>query len=44
VADGAEVVTSAELPFYAGVAGIVDGRVLLSTGDGASASTGLWDP
>jgi hypothetical protein len=42
--DGTRVSISPDLQFYAAVVGIVDGKVLLSTGDGASASAGLWSP
>jgi hypothetical protein len=42
LSDGSEVSTSPELDFYAAVHGIADGNVVLSTGDGASASVGLW--
>lgn len=42
--DGTQLSISPDLQFYAAVAGIVDGKVLLSTGDGASASVGLWSP
>jgi hypothetical protein len=42
--DGTQVSISPDLQFYAAVAGIVDGKVLLSTGDGGSASVGLWSP
>lgn len=44
LSDGSEVSTSPELDFYAAVRGIGDGNVVLSTGDGASASVGLWVP
>jgi hypothetical protein len=44
LSDGSEVSTSPELDFYAAVRGIADGNVVLSTGDGASASVGLWVP
>jgi len=42
--DGTAVSVSRELDYYAAVAGIVDGKVLLGTGDGAYAATGLWNP
>lgn len=42
LSDGSEVSTSPELDFYVTVRGIGDGNVVLSTGDGASASVGLW--
>lgn len=42
--DGTQVSISPDLQFYAAVAGIVDGKVLLSTRDGGSASAGLWSP
>lgn len=44
LSDGTEASTSPELDFYAAVRGIADGKVVLSTGDGASASVGLWIP
>jgi hypothetical protein len=44
LSDGSEVSTSRQMDFYAAVSGIVDGNVVLSTGDGASASVGLWVP
>ena len=44
LSDGSEAATSPELDFYAAVRGIADGNVVLSTGDGASASVGLWVP
>ena len=44
LSDGTEVSTSPETEFYAAVRGIGDGNVVLSTGDGASASVGLWVP
>lgn len=44
LSDRSEVSTSSELDFYAAVRGIGDGNVVLSTGDGASASVGLWVP
>lgn len=44
LSDGSEVSTSQELDFYAAVRGIADGIVVLSTGDGASASVGVWIP
>jgi hypothetical protein len=42
LSDGTEVSASPEMEFYAAVRGIADGNVVLSTGDGASASVGLW--
>ena len=44
LSDGSEVSTSRQMDFYAAVRGIADGNVVLSTGDGASASVGLWVP
>lgn len=44
LSDASEVSTSPELDFFAAVHGIAEGRVVLSTGDGASASVGLWVP
>lgn len=44
LSDGSEVSTSPELDFYAAVRGIADGNIVLSTGDGASTSVGLWVP
>jgi hypothetical protein len=44
LSDGSEVSTSQQMDFYAAVRGIADGNVVLSTGDGASASVGLWVP
>ncbi len=44
LSDGSEVSTSQVLDFYAAVRGIADGNVVLSTGDGAAASVGLWVP
>jgi hypothetical protein len=42
LSDRSSVLTSPELDFYAAVRGIADGNVVLSTGDGGSASVGLW--
>ncbi len=44
LSDGTEASTSPELDFYAAVLGTAEGKVILSTGDGASASVGLWVP
>jgi hypothetical protein len=43
LADGSEVAISRTLDFFAAVAGIADGRVVLSTGDGGSAAAAVWD-
>lgn len=44
LSDASEVSTSPELDLFASVRGIAEGKVVLSTGDGASASVGLWVP